>query len=467
MPKVSVVMPSLNVEKYIRECIESVLAQTLTDIEILCVDAGSTDGTWEILSEYAGKDERIRLIHSDRKSYGYQMNLGIREATGDYIGIVETDDFIAPEMMERLYACAVEQDAEFVKADFDVFSTLEDGTRYFLTYHVGKYSSIKYNEIFTSENYVDGKKDIDVFMWNGIYKKAFLTENHIVFQETPGAAYQDCGFRYQVALKVRRGYYLKDSFYRYRRDNLGSSMYNKKAVIFDLAECRNLLRIAEEEKLDRRKRVFLAGEIAKIACGTYERLLMWNEPAEGTWEALQGFADILKDMVKEQLITPITVAHELWFRVRMLTGDLENYDYYAHVWAKSEAELTQHSLRHLAEKKQIVLFGSGYIGTIIYGMFLLNGLHNVVAFCDNDETKWNTFHRGCPIYSLQYVREQYPDAHFIIAVSGAGVMEIRNQLLKSGVALEQLLEYRLSLSPIDCMNKIMNDANLPEKNEYV
>ena len=69
-PKVSVIMPSLNVAPYVRECIESVLGQTLREIEIICVDAGSTDGTLEILREYAEKDSRITLIVSDKKSYG-------------------------------------------------------------------------------------------------------------------------------------------------------------------------------------------------------------------------------------------------------------------------------------------------------------------------------------------------------------------------------------------------------------
>ena len=98
MPKISIIMPSLNVAAYIRECIESVINQTITDIEILCIDAGSTDGTLEILEEYAIKDSRIRLIKSDKKSYGYQINTGIDMAMGEYLGIVETDDCIETDM---------------------------------------------------------------------------------------------------------------------------------------------------------------------------------------------------------------------------------------------------------------------------------------------------------------------------------------------------------------------------------
>ena len=155
MPKISIIMPSLNVVPYIRECLESVISQTLQDIEILCVDAGSTDGTQDILYEYAEKDARIQVIASVQKSYGHQMNLGIENASGEYIGIVETDDFILPEMYEEMYAYAKENDAEFVKSDFDVFTTLSDGKRLFLKYSLGKYSSVKYNTIFTAEDYIN------------------------------------------------------------------------------------------------------------------------------------------------------------------------------------------------------------------------------------------------------------------------------------------------------------------------
>ena len=89
-PKVSVIMPSLNVGRFIRECIASVSKQTLEDIEIICVDAGSTDGTLELLEYAAQLDHRIQVVRSDKKSYGYQMNLGLDAARGEYIGIVET-----------------------------------------------------------------------------------------------------------------------------------------------------------------------------------------------------------------------------------------------------------------------------------------------------------------------------------------------------------------------------------------
>ena len=83
--KVTVLLPSLNVAGFIEECLISVTGQTLKELEILCIDAGSTDGTLEILERYAKKDKRIRVLHSDRKSYGYQINRGMDMALGEYL----------------------------------------------------------------------------------------------------------------------------------------------------------------------------------------------------------------------------------------------------------------------------------------------------------------------------------------------------------------------------------------------
>ena len=117
-PKVSVILPSLNVIPYIKECIESVIKQTLKDIEIICVDGGSTDGTLEILEEYSYIDSRIKLIKSDVQSYGYQMNLGMNYANGEYIGIVETDDYIDETMYETLYEYSDNGSADIIKSSF-------------------------------------------------------------------------------------------------------------------------------------------------------------------------------------------------------------------------------------------------------------------------------------------------------------------------------------------------------------
>jgi glycosyltransferase involved in cell wall biosynthesis len=121
-------MPSLNTARYIREALDSVVNQTLKDIEIICIDAGSTDGTREIIGEYAERDSRIRVIDSPVKSYGYQMNVGLDAAKGSYIGIVEPDDYVLPEMYEELYGQAISENLDVIKGNCNFCSTGKDGS---------------------------------------------------------------------------------------------------------------------------------------------------------------------------------------------------------------------------------------------------------------------------------------------------------------------------------------------------
>ena len=226
-PKVSIIMPSLNVVAYIRECIESAINQTLKDIEIICVDAGSTDGTAEILQEYAAKDSRIHFIHSDVRSYGYQMNLGLDAATGKYICILETDDFVIRDSYEILYTAAEQFGADIVRSDyFDL--TTKNGRINLVTKQISQDFSYYYRLICPNK-----EKEVYSFVmhnWTGIYNKEFLDKYHIRYNETPGASYQDNGFYFQVFSQTNKLVYIPRPCYCYRIDNPGSSIHDKSKV---------------------------------------------------------------------------------------------------------------------------------------------------------------------------------------------------------------------------------------------
>ncbi|EAJ3200498.1 glycosyltransferase family 2 protein [Campylobacter jejuni] len=225
-PKVSIVVPSLNSISYIRECIDSILNQTLKDIEILCIDANSTDGTLEVLKNYEKKDKRLRVIISDKKSYGYQMNLGIKEAKGEYLGIVESDDYIKTNMYERLYEIAKKNDCEVVKGDFYIFA-----------YGKTEYVNVLRNSCEDIYNYkVNWNKDIRIFLGSdginqiGIYRLDLLRTNQIKLNETPGASYQDNGLWFQIFALAKSIYFINEAFYMLRRDNPNSSVKSKEKV---------------------------------------------------------------------------------------------------------------------------------------------------------------------------------------------------------------------------------------------
>ena len=219
---ISIIMPSLNVADYIEECMNSVLSQTFINIEIICVDAGSTDGTLEILNHYVSIDSRIQLIHSDRKSYGYQMNLGIKAAHGDYIGIVETDDYVDPEMFERLYEAAMENKTDFVKSGYICFWDDTSG-RFYNQFRCTGTQCVKGMKLDLDEKRQYRLADIN-HIWSGLYRRDFLLENDLWFNETPGASFQDTSFSILVGLMAKNCVYTDDSLYYYRTDRAESSV---------------------------------------------------------------------------------------------------------------------------------------------------------------------------------------------------------------------------------------------------
>ena len=118
MPKLSVLVPIYNVEKYLDECLASLTKQTLKDIEIICINDGSTDNSPKILQKYAKKYPNFVVINKQNSGYGDSMNKGLEKATGEYIGIVESDDFIESDAFKKLYELAHETKADIVKANY-------------------------------------------------------------------------------------------------------------------------------------------------------------------------------------------------------------------------------------------------------------------------------------------------------------------------------------------------------------
>ncbi|WP_455645868.1 glycosyltransferase family 2 protein, partial [Methanosphaera sp.] len=225
--KVSVVVPVCNVETYLRQCLDSAINQTMKDIEIICVNDGSTDNSLDILKEYAQKDSRIKVIDKDNAGYGHVMNIGMDMASGEYLAILESDDYILPEMFERLYEVAVKHDLDFVKSDFYRFYGEDDSL--ITEYNKIAREDANYNVIINpSEN-----QDVFKFImntWCGIYKTSFIRENLIRHNETPGASFQDNGFWFKANVFGKRTMYLPETFYMNRRDNPNSSVHNREKV---------------------------------------------------------------------------------------------------------------------------------------------------------------------------------------------------------------------------------------------
>ena len=227
-PKVSVVVPVYNVEDYLNEAMDSLVNQTLQDIEFICVNDGSTDGSLAILREYAALDGRIRILDGPNGGYGKAMNRGIDAARGEYVGILEPDDFVPCEMFEELYRAAKENDVDFVKADFYRFRVNPDGSLRKQFFQLSNDNSF-YNRVLCpgEEQQCFG---FVMNTWSGIYKLDFLNRWHIRHNETPGASYQDNGFFFQTFCCAERALFVDKPYYMNRRDNPGSSMFSSGKV---------------------------------------------------------------------------------------------------------------------------------------------------------------------------------------------------------------------------------------------
>lgn len=216
MCRVSVLVPIYNVEKYLECCLSSLAAQDMEEIEIICLNDGSQDNSAEIAHRFEQAYDRFRVIDKPNSGYGKTMNLGLTLAKGEYIGIVESDDFVEEDMFSCLYEIADKNQADVVKSAFWIYSNgldvFEDSI-----------SDIWYDRVISNET------TFEVFgrnpsIWSNLYRRAFLMENNICFSETPGASFQDIAWRTKIFASAKRAVFTKKAFYHYRRDNINASV---------------------------------------------------------------------------------------------------------------------------------------------------------------------------------------------------------------------------------------------------
>ncbi len=412
--KVSVVMPVLNGMPYFKEALDSVRNQTLKEMEIIVVDAGSTDGTCEYVVECSSVDSRIILFHSDRKSLGVQYNIGISKASGQYIGFCEGDDYIEPNMMEELYNTAKENDMpETIKSDFYLFFR-KNGEEYNLSYHIlPRYKSAYLGKPISMEK----NGDIflrDIYMWYGIYRRDFLKDNGIKLNETPGAAFQDGGFVQQVNMLADRQIYLPKQFYHYRRDNVNSSVYKKETSQFSLWEGKYVLDwLNKHQELKNR----YIGMVLERMVGQF---FVWLYIADiyhygeiSYQKELQDYRDALLRTI-DDMSYPEKIRVVNNHLVFLLLYDLEGLN----AWAKIDGTIGHERLigfrDYICERKQVVIFTAGEIGQSVCAFLLKNNWEGEMVFCDNNEGIQGKKVMGLEVYSPANAIEKYPKAVYIV-----------------------------------------------------
>ena len=429
--KISVILPSLNVSPYITKCVKSIITQSYPNLSLLCIDAGSTDGTLEILEEFASRDDRIRIIHSDRKSYGYQVNLGIREADGDYVAIVDTDDHVEPDFYESLLAAA-DQGVDVIKCNSAGFKEI-DGI-------VMRTEMRRLPEKSLFGNKITGEKIRDFTLtdssiWNGMYRRDFLLKNHITLSETPGAAYQDTGFKYQVFFHADSVYYLDRALYDYRMDRDESSTYSPKALHNVVYEYDRLINeIFPDQHISQEAWDALwKGEISYFFGEFYRtiRLADYDAARDFIAKPYNTYRRLAEDHPREIERALASLDDATRVNFDLIMHDIEAYTEYRHSVDRVEQHRAD-SIRRAANGRHLIIVGNGMRGKGLYQKCFDYDIP-VDAYADNDSKKWSDETNYSPeILSPENAVEKYSDDVFFIANKNHEE-ELRQQLLNLGV----------------------------------
>lgn len=220
---VSIIVPIYNVERYLKQCIESLINQSLSNIEIILVDDGSPDNSGIIADEYVKKDSRIKVIHQNNHGLGPARNSGLKIAKGEYVGFVDSDDYVKPNMYKDLYNKAKEGNYDFVGGKYsEVNGNLEHCIHHPLA---GKeftdktvISSLRkryYGHLYK----IDGKDFCPVSVWQNIYKNEIIKKYNLTFHEILS---EDIFFNLDYFNFVKKVAYIDLANYCYRKEGQAS-----------------------------------------------------------------------------------------------------------------------------------------------------------------------------------------------------------------------------------------------------
>lgn len=214
MKKVSIIVPVYNVEKYLSDCLDSILSQNFKDMEVICVDDASDDNSARIIKEYEKKDEKIKAIfHKKNSGLSATRNSGLKYAQGEYLWFVDSDDVISQGAVERLYRCATEKDVDVVYFEYKKFSSKQVKGVVNLDSDSDQHLDVYSGREFFCMEMEDNKAQVTA--WCIFLRREFLEKEKITFKE--GIYHEDNLFSFLVAMEAKRVYRVPDVLYYYRQ----------------------------------------------------------------------------------------------------------------------------------------------------------------------------------------------------------------------------------------------------------
>ncbi len=236
---VSVILTVYNTEKYLDQCLDSLLSQSLKDIEIICVDDASTDQSVDIIRYYQRLDNRIQLIQlSKNKGANFARNIALKKAQGKYVAILDGDDFFDSTFLEKLYTQAEKTHADITFCGFNTFDDQERKINTIL-WDINRKILPKNDLFFMTPKLFN---ILPSFVWNQLYRRYFIQKNHLSFANV--ASFTDVYFNKTALLQAERISYVDEKLIYYRINNKDSISHNLRVLdgvrtIYSLAEFLN------------------------------------------------------------------------------------------------------------------------------------------------------------------------------------------------------------------------------------
>ncbi len=347
MPKVSVIIPIYNTERYLPQCLDSVVVQTLEDIEIICVDDGSTDGSDAILREYAKRDERVIVVHQENQGLSAARNAGLDVASGDFIQFLDSDDWAEPTLLEDAYTRCVNDQAEMCIVRFryvreDTGATLDADCSL-------RMNLIPEKRPFSRADVSGGLFELSTpAAWNKMLSRSFVVDKGLRFS---GGAFdiEDVPFTYMALIQAQRITVVDKVLVNYRTGVAGSLMANVHER--PTAICQALLLVK-----DGAKRLGVFEEIERDFVGTALDQCLYHLKIAKTAEAFQTLYEELKQTYFAELgidgfardDLPSQLQYDRYLRIQSMPAESYLFEETAELRVDLATRLEQYSALRIA-----------------------------------------------------------------------------------------------------------------------
>lgn len=432
--KVSIVIPVYNVSLYLRQCLDTVCNQTLKEIEIICVDDGSTDDSLDILHEYENKYTNFTVFENKQEGSGaaHARNMGIEYAKGEYLLVLDSDDYFDLELAEKTYNKAIENNAEIVIFPVQCF---DNKTGEFATHTETEldFDVLEGKEFFNLDNYSENFLQLTHgAAWNKLFKLSFINDNNIRFQ----AVHLDDAFFTFISISMaEKIYILPEKLLFYRLNNSSSQIRNLDReplapiiTWLKIKECFIEKNIFDKIKTSYFIRVFdICSIYLKVLKEPKNFEILYNELHNGGLEKLGFFEHDAKNYMTKEMFDWATEIKE-----NNIKEYFYNKQFNKEIWRTGLSRID--FPKHLVTKNdKVILYGAGIIGRGFYAQNLLLEYCNIVAWVDKN---YENLHK--PVEGFDILKNGDYDKVIIAIEDDVVATKIKDSLIDLGVRIDKI-----------------------------